>query len=161
MPTNSYGPGDNYDLNNSHVLPALIRKMHEAKVQSLPFVTVWGTGKPLREFIYSEDLADGCIYLLELNDHQFSSYLSDDKPPLINLGTGYDNSILDIAKIIAEVIGFKGEIQFDLSKPDGTPRKLLSVDLINKLGWRAQVNLREGIALAYTGYLNSLNAKAS
>lgn len=160
MPTNSYGPEDNYDLNSSHVLPALIRKMHEAKMQNDPFVTIWGTGNPMREFIYSDDLAEGCIYLLQLSDTQFSDYLDDNqRAPLINIGTGVDNSILDIAHLISKVVGFHGEIKFDLSKPDGTPRKLLSVELINKLGWKAKVNLQDGIKRAYEAYLDSIKDK--
>jgi GDP-L-fucose synthase len=143
MPTNLYGIGDNYHPQNSHVLPALIRKFHEAKEKNLPEVTVWGTGSPLREFLYADDLAAACVFLMNhYNEKQF-----------LNIGTGEDLSIKELAFLVKEVIGFEGDILFDVSKPDGTPRKLMDVNKINALGWKHKVNLREGIALAYQDFL--------
>lgn len=142
MPTNLYGPGDNYDLQNSHVLPALIRKLHEAKGSGLPTVTVWGSGTPRREFLHTDDLADACLFLLE--------HVSIPGP--INVGTGRDISIRELAQVIAEVVGFRGEFLFDTSKPDGTPRKLLDVGLLEGLGWQAKTDLREGIQDAYAWF---------
>lgn len=146
MPTNLYGPGDNFDPNNSHVLPALIRKFHEAKVTNAPQVTVWGTGKPMREFLFVDDLATACVFLME-------SY--DDKEP-INIGTGVDVTIKDLAKLIAEIVGYAGKITFDINKPDGTPRKLLDISRLKNLGWRPKVELKDGIAITYQHYLKSL-----
>lgn len=139
MPTNLYGPNDNYDLKNSHVLPALIRKFHEAKKQNLPNVTMWGTGKPKREFLHVDDLADACYYLME-------NYSGD---VAHNVGTGEDISILDLAILIKKIIGYDGDIINDLSKPDGTPRKLLDVSLINSLGWKSKISLDQGISEVY------------
>ena len=153
MPTNLYGPGDNYDLANSHVLPALIRKMHEAKEQGLKQVVVWGTGTPRREFLYSDDMADAIVFLADLPDDAFAPLLTDHQPPLINIGCGEDQTIEALAKLVKEVVGFQGELLFDVSKPDGTPRKLLAVERINQLGWKAQTNLPEGIRQAYRDYL--------
>jgi GDP-L-fucose synthase len=136
MPTNVYGPGDNYDLENSHVLPALIRKFHEAESRNDKSVTLWGTGSPRREFIHSDDLAAACIFLLENYD--------EDSP--INIGTEQDLSIIELAEIVKEVSGFSGSIDWDASKPDGTPRKKLDIDKITKLGWRAKISLRDGIS---------------
>ncbi len=153
MPTNCYGPGDNYDLNTSHVLPALIRKIDEAKMDGRKEVEVWGTGKPRREFIYSDDLADASCFLMELNSERFDALLSDSaSPPLVNIGTGSDYTISKLAQVVAEVIGFDGKIVFDPSRPDGTPRKLLSLDLIQSLGWNASTPLKEGIDLTYKAY---------
>jgi len=149
MPTNLYGQNDNYDLQNSHVLPALIRKMHEAKLNNADKVTVWGTGTPRREFLYSDDMADACVYLINLADGKFSSLLSDDLAPLINIGCGNDLSILELAEQIKNVTGFDGELEFDSSKPDGTPRKLLDVSKLEQLGWKAQTGLADGIRLAW------------
>jgi GDP-L-fucose synthase len=146
MPTNLYGPNDHYDLKNSHVLPALIRKFHEAKINNEPFVTIWGTGDPMREFLYVDDLAEACLFLMENYD--------DDG--LINVGTGTDLSILELAKLIAAITGYKGEIRKDISKPDGTPRKLLDVSKIKKMGWRAKIHLEEGIRMVYGEYQKSL-----
>ena len=160
MPTNLYGPNDSYDLQNSHVLPALIRKFHEAKLRGDGKVTVWGTGKPRREFLYSDDLADACIFLMNLPDDRFTSLLTPDASlsfPLINIGCGEDVSIADLAQQVKEVVGFEGEIVQDTSKPDGTPRKLLDVSRINTLGWKAKTGLREGIALSYANYLSRIS----
>ncbi len=143
MPTNLYGPNDHYDLYNSHVLPATIRKVHEAKKKKLKFVEIWGTGKVKREFLYIDDLAEACIFLM--NNYNDSE--------IINIGTGKDVSIKELYEITKEVIGYKGEFRFDTSKPDGTPRKLLNVDKINKLGWRAKIDLKTGIKLTYDDYL--------
>lgn len=149
MPTNLYGPGDNFDLNTSHVLPALIRKVVEAKAEGRRSISVWGTGTPRREFLYSDDLAEACIFLVNLPDPAYDSLLSRDSPPLINIGTGEDLTIQELASLICRVLGFHGEILFDTSRPDGTPRKLLDVSLIRKLGWKAKINLEEGIRRTY------------
>jgi GDP-L-fucose synthase len=156
MPTNLYGPGDSYDLINSHVLPALIRKMHEAKARNETEVMVWGSGTPLREFLYSDDMAAACVHLLELPDPAFAKLLTDVQPPLVNVGCGNDASIAELARTIAQVVGFGGTLRFDKSKPDGTPRKLLDVARINALGWRATTPLEEGIALAYRDFVGRL-----
>ena len=144
MPTNLYGPGDNYNLENSHVLPALIRKFHEAKMYGNPEVVIWGSGKPMREFLYVEDLADALIYLMmNYNDSE-----------IVNIGTGEDISIRDLAYLVKEVIGFSGQIIYDSSKPDGTPRKLLDVSKIHDLGWSHKTQLKQGIELTYKHFLN-------
>jgi GDP-L-fucose synthase len=142
MPTNLYGPGDNFDLNNSHVLPALIRKCHEAMVREAGQLTVWGTGTPRREFLYVDDLADACLFLLEKYE--------DEEP--INVGCGSDISILELAQIIKGIVGFKGDINFDSSKPDGTPRKLLDTSKLEALGWTPTIQLKDGIARTYSWY---------
>jgi GDP-L-fucose synthase len=147
MPTNMYGPNDNYHPENSHVLPALIRKFHEAKTQSLSSVTVWGDGSPLREFLYADDLADALLYLmLNYNEKLF-----------VNVGFGEDISIGDLAKLIKEVVGYEGSIVFDTSKPNGTPRKLMDSSRLFSLGWKPAVSLREGISLAYADFLSKNN----
>lgn len=157
MPTNVYGPGDNYDLQTSHVLPALIRKVHEAKASDAPSVTVWGSGAPRREFIYSEDLADACVFLMEQDADSFSSAFADNAAaPLINVGCGEDLSIRELIDVIRSVIGYQGETVWDTAKPDGTPRKLLDVSRLEALGWRPQTPLRQGIAEAYEAYLSSI-----
>lgn len=143
MPTNLYGPGDNFDPQNSHVLPAMIRRFHEAKETGAASVTIWGTGTPRREFLHVDDLAAACLALLE----------NYDAPEPINIGTGEDITIHDLAKLVAEVVGFEGDIELDTSKPDGTPRKLLDVSNIKSLGWEPQIGLRDGIADAYAWYL--------
>ncbi|BAU48585.1 GDP-L-fucose synthase [Sulfurifustis variabilis] len=148
MPTNLYGPGDNYDLESSHVLPALIRKMHEAKARGDREVTIWGTGTPRREFLYSDDLADACIFLLE-------RYGAAEIGELINIGVGEDLTIHDLARLVGDVVGFRGEIVLDSSKPDGTPRKILDVTRLHRLGWKARTNLPEGIRRAYDDFLAS------
>ena len=149
MPTNLYGPNDNYDLNNSHVLPALIRKMHEAKQANANEVLVWGTGTPKREFLYSDDMADACIYLLEQADDKLATLFNNDHPPLINIGFGEDISIRELAELVKEIVGFTGDLIFDASKPDGTMRKLMDVSKLNQMGWIARTALRDGIASAY------------
>jgi GDP-L-fucose synthase len=154
MPTNLYGPGDSYDLNNSHVLPGLIRKMHEAMKAGLDEVVVWGTGTPMREFLYSEDMAEACVHLLELPAEKFEGLLSDGGPPLVNIGCGEDLSIAELARMVAGVVGFRGSLRFDTSKPDGTPRKLLDSGRINALGWRPRTRIEAGIATAYKDFLS-------
>lgn len=146
MPTNLYGPKDNYDLQNSHVLPALIRKFHEAKLAGAPNVTIWGTGTPMREFMYSEDMAEACIHVMQ----------TETQDRLINIGTGKDISIKELALLVKSIVGFEGELIFDTSKPDGTPRKLLDVSKLDKLGYRYKTELDKGIALAYSDYLKTL-----
>jgi GDP-L-fucose synthase len=152
MPTNLYGPGDNYDLRTSHVLPALIRKAHEAKTRGDSALVVWGSGSPKREFLYSDDMADACVQLLELADERFGGLLGAAAPPLINVGAGEDLSIRELAELVCEVVGFRGRLEFDSTKPDGTPRKLLDSARMERLGWRPATGLREGIGLAYVEY---------
>lgn len=147
MPTNLYGPNDNYDLNNSHVLPALIRKAHEAKLRGDKELVVWGTGTPMREFLYVDDMAEACVFLMEKGI----------SGGLFNVGTGTDVTIKELADIVMEGVGFQGTIAFDSSKPDGTPRKLLDVSRMRELGWQAQVGLREGISRAYQDFLSCNN----
>ncbi|MDD5057502.1 MAG: GDP-L-fucose synthase [Sideroxydans sp.] len=156
MPTNLYGPNDNYDLNNSHVLPALIRKMHEAKQGDAKEVVVWGTGTPKREFLYSEDMADACIYLLEQAEDKLADLFNNDFPPLVNIGCGEDLTIRELAEMVAEVVGFKGSLTFDSRKPDGTMRKVMDVSRINALGWQRKIQLKEGIALSYQDMLSNI-----
>ncbi|MBN8666775.1 MAG: GDP-L-fucose synthase [Chitinophagales bacterium] len=139
MPTNLYGLNDNYDLKNSHVLPAMLRKFHEAKVEAKPFVELWGTGSPKREFLHADDMAAACVYLMKnYNEEGF-----------VNIGTGVDLSIKELAEMIKEITGYSGEIKWDTSKPDGTPRKLMDVSRLHSLGWKASIELREGIAAVY------------
>ena len=145
MPTNLYGPGDNFDLASSHVLPALMRKAHEAKVNGAREMVVWGTGAPQREFLHVDDLADACVFLL---NHY-------DSPEIINVGCGQDVSIRDLVELICDVVGFDGELTFDSTKPDGTPRKLLDISKLNALGWRPKISLREGIASTYEWFLQN------
>ncbi|PNS40807.1 GDP-L-fucose synthase [Mesotoga sp. B105.6.4] len=142
MPTNLYGPNDNFDLNTSHVLPALIRKFHEAKVNNAPYVEIWGTGTPRREFLFVDDLADACLFLMK-------NYSGND---FFNVGTGEDVTIRELAELIGEVVGYKGELKFDTSKPDGTPRKLLDVTRIHEAGWRHRTELKEGLTKTYDWY---------
>ena len=156
MPTNLYGPGDNYDLENSHVLPALIRKMHEARQRGDSEVVIWGTGTPRREFLYSDDLADACLHLAELDDDRFDGLLTDGDFPLVNVGVGEDQTIRELAELTAEVVGFEGALVQDTSRPDGTPRKLLAVSKMAALDWKPKVSLRDGIARAYADFLDSL-----
>ena len=144
MPTNLYGYNDNYHPQNSHVLPALIRKFHEAKVNGEKTVSIWGSGSPMREFLFADDLADACFYLMQ----------NYNESNLINVGTGEDLTIKDLALLIKEIIGFEGELIFDSSKPDGTPRKLMDVSKLHNKGWKHKINLKEGIALAYQDFLN-------
>ncbi len=153
MPTNLYGPGDTYDLRNSHVLPALMLKIHEAKLRGEKQVTLWGSGKPRREFLYSDDMAEACVLLMRLPDSGFDRLVAPAQAPLINIGAGEDLSIAELAALVAEAIGFGGEFVYDASKPDGTPRKLLDVSRLFALGWKPGVGLREGIKLAYEDFL--------
>lgn len=145
MPTNLYGPGDNYDLANSHVLPALIRKTADAIQSGASSVTVWGTGTPRRELLYSDDLAQACVFLMNLEDDRYNTLFTENDPPLINIGTGEDVTIRELAETVAKVLGFKGTLVFDTSKPDGTPRKLMDVTRLHKLGWHHTTSLEEGI----------------
>lgn len=151
MPTNLYGPNDNFDLHTSHVLPALIRKFHEAKEGNTPNVEVWGTGSPKREFLYSDDLADACVYLM--NNYEGNE--------IVNVGVGEDISIKELAQKVKEVVGYEGEIQFDTSKPDGTPRKLVDVTKLNSLGWKAYTTLEDGLENAYQWFLDNETAKVN
>jgi GDP-L-fucose synthase len=143
MPTNLYGPGDNYHPEYSHVVAALIRRFHEAKIAGVPDVAVWGTGKPRREFLYVDDMADACVYLMKTYSQR----------EMVNIGTGEDISIADFARVVAATVGYKGIVSYDTSRPDGTPQKLLDVSRLTKLGWRARTSLEEGIRLAYQAYL--------
>ena len=149
MPTNLYGPGDNYDLNTSHVLPALIRKMHEAKVSGAAEVVLWGSGKPRREFLYVDDLANALVFLATLDDERYNTLVAPAQCPLINVGTGTDLTIRELAETIADVVGYRGKFVQDTSKPDGTMRKVLDVGKIQGLGWKAKTSLKEGINLTY------------
>jgi GDP-L-fucose synthase len=152
MPTNLFGEGDNYDLNSSHVVPALIRKMSEAKERGSRMVTVWGTGKPRRELLYSDDLANACLFLMGLPDENFDELTTEERTPLINIGAGEDFTIREIAEMIADVVGFHGELLFDATKPDGTPRKLLDCSRLSALGWESAFSLRAGLELTYKAY---------
>jgi len=189
MPTNLYGPGDNYNLMNSHVIPAMIRKFHLAKLASErnwpaieqdearygpipqdlkdqllatcnlqlePSVSVWGTGTPKREFLYSEDMADACVYLMNLPDEKFVPLLGQDRndglPPLMNIGVGHDLSIRELAETVKDVVGYSGALEFDSTKPDGTPRKLMNVDRLNAMGWKATTDMQSGLAVAYQDF---------
>lgn len=142
MPTNLYGPNDNYNLNNSHVLPALIRKFHDAKEKKEPFVEMWGTGTPMREFLHADDMADACVYLM-------NNYSGDQ---FVNIGTGVDLTIKDLALLIKKIVGYEGEIKHDLTKPDGTPRKLMDVSYLHRLGWKHKIELEEGIKAVYEDF---------
>jgi GDP-L-fucose synthase len=151
MPTNLYGYGDNYDLKSSHVLPALIRKFHEAKLTNQPFVEVWGTGKPKREFLFADDLADACLFLMNTYNEK----------ELVNVGSGVDLSIGELANEISSIIGYEGQISWDSSKPDGTPQKLLDVSKLRSLGWKASTSLQEGIKKAYADFLKTVSSDSS
>lgn len=152
MPTNMYGKNDNYHLENAHVLPMLLRRFHEAKVSKSPVVTVWGTGTPRREFMFVDELADACIYLME-------KYDAKDIGELVNIGTGKDCTIKELAEMIKDVVGYTGEIEYDTSKPDGTPQKLLDVSRLEKLGWKSKIGLFEGIKLTYNDFLTNKNLR--
>jgi GDP-L-fucose synthase len=152
MPTNLYGKGDNYDLNTSHVLPALLRKMMEARRRHSKTVTVWGTGRPRREFLWSDDMADACLFLMGLSDDQFNNLTIKEPAPLINVGCGQDLTIRELAETVARVVGFTGELIFDATKPDGTPRKLLDCSLLNSLGWRPSTPLLVGLEQIFRDY---------
>jgi GDP-L-fucose synthase len=148
MPTNLYGPNDNYDLNKSHVLPALIRKFHTAKVNGDPVVTIWGTGSPKREFLHADDLADACYFLMQHYD----------EPGFVNIGTGEDISIKELALLIKDIVGYTGSLEYDTSKPDGTPRKLMDVSKLHQLGWKHSIGLREGIERVYHEFTQNFPA---
>jgi GDP-L-fucose synthase len=156
MPTNLYGQGDNYHPTKSHVIPGLIRRFHEAKVANAPSVTIWGTGKPRREFLNADDMAEACVQVMALDDARFRPLLAADRndglPPILNIGAGEDLTIAELAALIAETVGFGGRIEYDTSKPDGTPRKLLDSTRINKLGWRPTIDLRSGLLKAYDDF---------
>ncbi len=163
MPTNLYGPGDNYHPTHSHVIPGLLRKFHQAKLQGDPSVTVWGTGTPRREFLYSDDMADACVFLMNLPDARFTPLLGSDEsasgrfePPLVNIGVGRDVTIAELAALVAQVVGYSGQIVYDPSKPDGTPRKLMDVGLLNAAGWKASTPLQAGLRVAYAEFAASL-----
>jgi GDP-L-fucose synthase len=163
MPTNLYGPGDNYHLQNSHVIPALLRKFHEAKQAGAASVTVWGTGTPRREFLYSDDMADACVFLMNLDDGRYQALLGSDEtvsgrfePPLINVGVGDDIAIKDLAALVRDTVGFEGRIEFDTSKPDGTPRKLMDVSRLSGAGWSARTSLAQGLQRAYRAMLEEI-----
>jgi GDP-L-fucose synthase len=160
MPTNLYGPGDNYDLQNSHVLPALVRKIHEAKARGERTVQIWGSGRPRREFLYSDDLGRACVFLMRLPAAAFDGLVAPAVAPLINVGAGTDQSIAELASLVAEVLGYRGEFAYDSNKPDGTPRKLLDSARLTALGWRPATQLRQGIALAYQDFLEHQAAAA-
>lgn len=149
MPTNLYGPNDNYNLNNSHVLPALIRKFHDARQNNEAFVEVWGTGAPLREFLHSDDMADACVYLMQQYNGQQH----------VNIGTGTDLSIKDLALLVQKIVGYTGDIRHNLDKPDGTPRKLMDVSLLHSLGWKHKIELEEGIRMVYEDFKKKENVK--
>jgi GDP-L-fucose synthase len=159
MPTNLYGPGDNYHPTNSHVIPALLRNFHEAKQAGAAQVTVWGTGTPRREFLFSDDMADACVYLMQLPDERYTALLGSDEsvtgrfePPLVNIGVGEDVTIADLAALVAKVVGYAGGIVYDTSKPDGTPRKLMDVGLMKAAGWQARTQLEDGLRVAYAEF---------
>ena len=149
MPTNLYGPNDNYDLENSHVLPAMIRKFQEAKERGDAFMTLWGSGSPMREFLHADDLAEACVYLMET--------YSDSE--LVNIGTGIDVTIKDLAETVKQIVGFEGEIKWDTARPDGTPRKLMDVTKLHSLGWKHKIELKEGINLAYQDFLTNVSIR--
>jgi GDP-L-fucose synthase len=161
MPTNLFGPGDNYDLQSSHVLPALIRKAHEGKQRGDARLPVWGTGNPRREFLYSDDMAEACVFLLTLPQARYAELVAPRSLPLVNIGAGKDLSIRELAGLVCEVVGFRGKLEFDPSKPDGTPRKLLDVSRLAALGWTPRTGLREGIALAYRDFLGRPEVQAA
>jgi GDP-L-fucose synthase len=156
MPTNLYGPEDNFDLVTSHVLPALLRKIAIAKASGAKQITVWGTGTPRREFLYSDDLAEACVFLLEMQPERFATLLQEDQPPLINIGVGEDVTIRELAELICRQLNYDGELVFDSTQPDGTPRKLLDVSRMRALGWEAKISLEEGIRRTYAGAVEKL-----
>jgi GDP-L-fucose synthase len=165
MPTNLYGPGDNYHPENSHVIPGLLRKFHEAKQSGADTVTVWGTGTPRREFLYSDDMARACVHIMKLDEATFGGLLGADEmavgrfdPPLVNVGVGKDVTITELASMVADAVGWTGTIRYDASKPDGTPRKLMDVSRLHSLGWRASTGLADGLRSAYAEFVETLKA---
>ena len=165
MPTNLYGPGDNYHPENSHVLPALIRRFHEAKEEGRPSVTVWGTGTPRREFLYSDDMAEASVFLMNLPDDVFVPMLgqnrNDGLPPLVNIGAGEDMTISELAHAVKEAVGYEGDIVFDSTKPDGTPRKLLDVSRLHALGWQMRTDFKTGLVKTYADFINQIGRRGS
>lgn len=155
MPTNLYGPGDNYDLQNSHVVPALIRKMHEAKEKGEPNVSIWGTGTPRRELLHSDDMADACLYLMRLPDMKLEPIFNQNEPPLVNIGYGKDLTIRELAELIRDFVGYRGELVFDRTKPDGTPQKWLDSSKLERLGWRPKILLQDGLAVTCKEFKSS------
>lgn len=154
MPTNLYGPGDNYDLENSHVIPALIRKFHEAKASNEATVTIWGSGTPKREFLYSDDMAESCLYLMNMSDQLYKGILNlENSAPLVNIGSGEDVTIRELAKLIQSVVGYTGELEFDRTKPDGTMRKLMDVNKAKGLGWQFKTSLLNGLKHSYDNFV--------
>jgi GDP-L-fucose synthase len=158
MPTNLYGPGDNYHPENSHVIPALIRRFHEAKLGNAPEVVIWGSGKPMREFLYVDDMAAACVHVMNLDHATYARY-TDPMHSHINVGTGQDVTIADLARLVGEVVGYRGRIGFDTSKPDGTPRKLLDVSKLTQLGWQASMPLPEGLRHAYAAFVELMETE--
>ena len=154
MPTNLYGDNDNYDLNNSHVIPALINKIHNAKINNIDTVSVWGSGSPRREFLFSKDLADAIFFLLNMDDDKYNLLIKDDICPVVNIGSGTDISIRELAGLISKVVGYKGILKNDISKPDGTMRKLLDVNKMNNLGWKYSTELIDGLSVTYNSYIS-------
>jgi GDP-L-fucose synthase len=159
MPTNLYGPGDNYHPTHSHVIPSLLRKFHEARQRGEPQVSVWGTGTPRREFLFSDDMADACVFLMNLPDDRYAALLGSDEsvtghfePPLVNIGVGEDLTIAELAEQVAQVVGYRGRIVYDTSKPDGTPRKLMDVSLLTEVGWKARTALQDGLKIAFAEF---------
>lgn len=160
MPTNLYGPGDNYHPENSHVIPALIQRAHKHKMNDLSVLEVWGSGTPRREFLYSDDMASACVHVMKLPVQDYAALLNDQQPPLINIGSGTDQTIAELATLVCDVVGYKGKIIFDKSKPDGTMRKLMDSQKISCLGWRPKMAMREGLALAYADYLSKFETNS-
>lgn len=158
MPTNLYGPGDNYHPENSHVIPALLRRFHEAKLTNAPEVVIWGSGKPMREFLFVDDMAEACVHVMNLDHATYAKY-TDPMHSHINVGTGQDVTIADLARLVGEVVGYRGRIGFDTSKPDGTPRKLLDVSKLKDLGWQAKTPLRDGLQVAYDAFVELMAAE--
>lgn len=158
MPTNLYGPGDNYHPENSHVIPALLRRFHEAKLTNAPEVVIWGSGKPMREFLFVDDMAEACVHVMNLDHATYAKY-TDPMHSHINVGTGQDVTIADLARLVGEVVGYRGRIGFDASKPDGTPRKLLDVSKLKDLGWQAKTPLRDGLQIAYDAFVELMAAE--
>ena len=168
MPTNLYGPGDNYHPTHSHVIPGLLRKFHQAKMQGDATVTVWGTGTPRREFLYSDDMADACVFLMNLPDARYTPLLGSDEsvtgrfePPLVNIGVGQDVTIAELAALVAQVVGYSGQVVYDTTKPDGTPRKLMDVGLLNAAGWKASTPLATGLRVAYAEFVAAQATQAA
>jgi len=152
MPTNMYGPGDNYSLDNGHVIPALLRKFHDAKVEKLPFVKIWGTGSPKREFLHADDFSEASFHVMNIERDIFDKY-TETMCSHVNIGSGSDISIKELAELIKKIIGYSGHIEFDLTKPDGTPRKIMDSSKLNSLGWKARISLEQGIISTYDGFI--------